>query len=201
MMRASLALLLWLGSGLLCTQAQTLQQSAIGSSLTIQVPDRDAGAAMVIAKAEALGGYFSTVTQEAVTLKVPAAKSRELIDFIKANWKPVQESYRTEDMAPSLDQLRARLKAKQELYDRFEKMLATADATDIIEVEAAASNLIGEIELLKGRLRAAQHRIDFASVAVNFKLLQRERPQDDGRSPFAWLNGLGLDNLFGGFER
>lgn len=200
MRRVSLALVLWLWGGLLCAQGQTPLQAAVGSRLTIQVPDRDASAAMVMAKAEALGGYFSAFTQEAVTLKVPAGKAGELIDFVKAHWKPVEESYRTEDMVTSLDQLRARLKAKLELYARFEKLLAAADAADIIEVEAAASKLIGEIELLKGQLRAAQHSIDFASVAVNFRLLQRERPRDDGNSPFAWLNGLGLEALLRGFE-
>jgi len=195
----ALALCLW--GGLLYAQGTSPQQVAIGSSLTIQVSDRDASAALVMAKAEALGGYFSAVTHEALTLKVPADKARELIEFIKANWKPVEESYRSESMVTSLDQLHARLKAKQELYARFEKLLATADAADIIEVEAAASKLIGEIELLKGRLRAAQHRIDFATVAVNFRLMQRERPRDDGSSPFAWLNSLGLEALLRGFER
>lgn len=180
---------------------QPVPDVAIGSSLTIQVPDRDASAARLIAHAEALGGYFSVVTQDALTLKVPAGKAKELIDFVKANWQPVQESYRSEALQGAIDQLQARLKAKQELYARYEKLLAEAEARDIVEVETAATQLIREIELLKGQLRALQHRLDYATVVLNFSLLERQRPGDAGSSPFAWLNTLGLDALLQEFER
>lgn len=180
--------------------AQPAPDLAIGSSLTIQVPDRDASAARLIAQAEALGGYFSVVTQESLTLKVPTGKANELIAFVKANWKPVQESYRSEALQGAIDQLQARLKAKQELYARYEKLLAEAEARDIVEVEAAATQLIREIELLKGQLRALQHRVDYASVVLNFRLLERQRPSEAGDSPFAWLNTLGLESLLREFE-
>lgn len=182
-------------------QAQTAQRVAVGSSLTVQVSDRDATAASLIRKAEALGGYFSVVTNEALTLKVPTDKAAELIAYAKENWKPVEESYRSEEVLGSMDQLRARLKAKQELLDRFDKLLASADARDIVEVESAATRLIHEIEVLKGQLQALQHRLDYATVVLNFRLLERQRPRDEGRSPFAWLNGLGLDALLGEFEQ
>lgn len=182
-------------------QAQTAQRVAVGSSLTIQVSDRDATAASLVRQAEALGGYFSVVSNEALTLKVPTDKAAELIAYAKSNWKPVEESYRSEEVVGAMDQLRARLKAKQELLDRFEKLLATADARDIVEVEAAATRLIHEIEVLKGQLQALQHRLDYATVVLNFRLLERQRPSDEGRSPFAWLNGLGLDALLGEFEQ
>jgi hypothetical protein len=182
-------------------QAQTAQRVAVGSSLTIQVSDRDATAASLVRQAEALGGYFSVVSNEALTLKVPTDKAAELIAYAKSNWKPVEESYRSEEVVGAMDQLRARLKAKQELLDRFEKLLATADARDIVEVEAAATRLIHEIEVLKGQLQALQHRLDYATVVLNFRLLERQRPRDEGRSPFAWLNGLGLDALLGEFEQ
>jgi len=201
MSRRRLALALSLTAVLVLASAHAAQQVAVESGLTIQVSDRDQTAAQAIAKAEALGGYFSSIANDAVTLKVPAAKSREMIDFVKAHWKPVEESYRAQDVVSALDQSRARLKAKEELYARFQKLLAAAEAGDILEVEASASKLIGEIELLKGRLRAMQHRIDFATVVLHFRLMQRTRPRDDGNSPFAWLNGLGLDALLRGFER
>jgi Domain of unknown function (DUF4349) len=181
--------------------ALAAEQVAVNSSLTIQVPDRDKAAAALIGKAEALGGYFSTFSNDAVTLRVPADKSRELIGFVKTDWKPVQESYRAEDLDASLVQTRARLKAKQELYASLQKMLATADAANIIEVETAATQLIAEIETLKGRLRALQYRLDFSTVTVSFHIMQRERPRDDGNTPFAWLNDLGLDKLLREFEQ
>lgn len=199
-MRRLLVLLTLLGACALA-QAQTAQRVAVGSSLTIQVADRDATASKLISRAEALGGYFSVVTNEALTLRVPTDKATELIAYAKDNWKPLEESYRSEAVVGAMDQLRARLKAKQELLERFEKLLAAADARDIVEVESAAAHLIREIEVLKGQLQALQHRLDYATVAFNFRLLERQRPRDDGRSPFAWLNGLGLDALLEEFER
>jgi hypothetical protein len=180
---------------------QAAQPVAIGASLTIQLSDRDKTAAATIAKAESLGGYFSLLNDDAVTLKVPAERSRELIDFVKASWKPVEESFRAEDVGASLDELRASLKAKQELFAQLEKLLAAADAGGILEVEAAGARLIGEIETLKGRLLALQHRLDFATVVVNFRLLRRERPRDDELTPFPWLNAIGLNALLREFER
>ncbi len=200
--RMLFAFTLLAGSALLpCTVQAAEQASSINSSLTIQVADRDKTAAALIGRAEALGGYFSTFSKDVVTLKVPADKSRELINFVKTDWKPVQESYRAEDLDAALGQTRARLKAKQELYTRLEKMLTTADAANIIEVETAATKLIAEIEDLKGRMRALQHRLDFSTLTVSFSLLQRERPRDDGNSPFVWLNDLGLENLLREFEQ
>ncbi len=113
----------------------------------------------------------------------------------------MEETYRSDDVADSLDQLRAELKAKLELYAQLEKLLAAADAAGILEVEAAAARLIREIEVLKGRLRVLQHRVDFATVRINFRLLERQRPKDDAQSTFPWLNTLGLSALLRGFER
>ena len=195
---------LTLGSALvfgICANAQAAQPVAIGASLTIQASDRDKTAAALIAKVESMGGYFSVLNDDAVALKVPAERSRELIEFVKASWKPVEESFRGEDVGASLDELRASLKAKQELYAQLEKLLAAADATGILEVEAAGARLIGEIETLKGRLRAMQHRLDFAAVVVNFRLLKRERPRDDDTVPFPWLTAIGLNALLREFER
>jgi Domain of unknown function (DUF4349) len=196
----ALALLSGLAFGT-CASAQAAQPVAVGASLTIQVSDRDKAAAAAIAKVESLGGYFSLLNDDAVTLKVPADRSRELIDFVKTNWKPVEETFRAEDVGASLDELRASLKAKQELFAQFEKLLAAADATGILEVEAAGARLIGEIETLKGRLGALRHRLDFATVVVNFRLLTRERPRDDDVAPFPWLNAIGLNALLREFER
>lgn len=192
--------LLTVGVQLPCA-VHAAEQVAIHSGLTIQVADRDKTAAALIARAEALGGYFSTFSKDVVTLRVPTDKSRELISFVKTDWKPVQESYRAEDLNTLLGQTRARLKAKQELYASLEKMLSTAESANIIEVETAATKLIQEIEGLKGRMRALQHRLDFSTVTVYFSLLQRERPRDDGNSPFVWLNDLGLENLLREFEQ
>ncbi len=199
--RLLLTIALFAGGTALPLLSLAAEPVAINASMTIQVPDRDKAAAALIGKAEALGGYFSSFSNDTVTLKVPGDRSRELINFVKADWTPVQENYRAEDLASALGQTRARLKAKQELYGRMEKLLVAADAGDIVTVEAAATKQIEEIEALKGRLRALQHRVDYSTVTINFRLLQRERPPAEGASPFDWLNTLGLENLLREFEQ
>lgn len=176
-------------------------QVAVGSSLTVQVSDRDKTTADAIGKAESLGGYFSSLDEKSVVLKVPATKARDLIDFAKANWQPIEESYRAEEVVTTLDQLRASLKAKEQLYAQYAKLLANTEATEIVDVEASATKIISEIEVLKGQLRALQHRVDYATIVINFQLLERERPQDNTNSPFPWLNTLGLSTLLRGFEQ
>ncbi len=196
-----LAFALFAGGATGTMAAQAAEPVAINASLTIQVPDRDKAAAALIGKTEALGGYFSSFNNDTVTLKVPGDKSRALIDYVKADWTPVQENYRAEDLATTIGQTRARLKAKQELYGRMEKLLVAAEAGDIVTVEAAATKQIEEIEALQGRLRALQHRVDYSTVTINFRLLERQRPPAEGASPFEWLNTLGLENLLREFEQ
>jgi len=183
------------------SESTVAAQVAVGSSLTIQVSDRDKTTADTIGKAESLGGYFNSLDEKSVVLKVPATKARELIDFVKTNWQPIEETYRAEEVVTTLDQLRANLKAKEQLYAQYAKLLANADAAEIVDVEASATKIIGEIEVLKGQLHALQHRVDFATIVVNFQLLERERPQDNANSPFPWLNTLGLSALLRGFEQ
>ena len=110
----------WIALAFASVAAQTGPQVTVGASVTIQVSDRDKTAAAAIARAETMGGYFSVLNSDAVTIKVPANRSRELIDFIKSTWKPVDETYRADDVGASLDELRAGLKSKQELFAQFE---------------------------------------------------------------------------------
>ncbi len=196
-----LTLALLAGDALLPATAHAAESAAIHSNLMIQVPDRDKAAAMLIGKTEALGGYFSSFTNDNVTLKVPADKSRELISYVKSQWLPVQEDYRAEDLASLLVQSRAQLKAKLELYASMEKLLLAANTADIVTIEAAATQQIVEIEGLKGRLRALQQRMDFSTVTVSFTVLQRERPLESGASPFEWLNAVGMEKLLQRFEQ
>lgn len=111
----------WIALAFGSIAAQTGPQVTVGASVTVQVSDRDKTAAAAIARAEAMGGYFSILNNDALTVKVPANRSRELIEFIKTTWKPVDESYRADDVGASLDELHAGLKSKQELFAQFEK--------------------------------------------------------------------------------
>lgn len=201
MKRIYFARLLSVLVGAVLSLSAAANQVAVESRISIQVADRDKTSAEVVAKAELLGGYFNAVDERSVALKVPAVKARELIEFIKSNWKPTEETYRAEEVVTSLDQLRASLKAKEELYAQYANLLANASVADIVEVEIAATHVIGEIEVLKGQLRALQHRLDFSSVVLNFQLLERERPRDNTMSPFPWLNKLGINALLRGFSQ
>ena len=194
--------ILLLGLALATPWAQAISPPpmAIGAELTLQLPDRDAAAAALIAKAEALGGYFSEAGNEGVVLKVPAAQADTMIEHARTLGTPIAQSYRSDAVQGEIDQLQARLKAKLELYERMQAMLAGAEAKDVVAVHVAAARLIREIEQLKGQQRALQHRLAYARVAVRFRP-QAPRGDDGPASPFGWLNALGLEPLLQEFER
>ena len=65
--------------------------------------------------------------------------------------------------------LKARLKAKKELEDRYLQLLEQAkNVKEMLEIERELSNIREEIEAKEGRLQYLQNKVTLSTIYINF---------------------------------
>ena len=163
--------------------------------LVIRVSDREAALQQVVAFGQGAGGWFSSLSGESVTLRVPAAKLGDVTNQVRLLGDVVERSYQSQDLSAEMADLLGRLAARRSVLDRYMTVLSTASAGSVVAVEREISRLVGEIEGIEGRMRFLQDRADNAELQVSFVFRERTAPRRDGSSNFAWLNTVNLVDL------
>jgi hypothetical protein len=171
-------------------------RTAISSTMVLKVSDRNKTADALIADAEKLGGYFSSRTDDQVTLKVPTEDAKSFIADAEKMGKVVERSFSANDVGGHLRELRTLLKSRQQVFQRYFAVLSSATQSTIVQVEAQMTQLVQEIEGLKGQIRLIQHQLQFAEIVVRFEFRERRPPSRDGNSSFEWLNTVNIADLF-----
>jgi hypothetical protein len=189
-MSASLVVCLALGAG---------PELAVHTSLVLKVADRVKIADQLVAEGERRGGYFTERSDETVTLKVPAARFKELVSVAEMLGVVVQRNHHAEDVALQLAELRARLRSRQEVLERYFAVIKTANVGQVVSVEREMTRLVQEIEQVKGELRVLEHQVELSTLNVQFQFQDRRPPAADGSSSFAWLNTVNLVSLLEDF--
>ncbi|MCB9741878.1 MAG: DUF4349 domain-containing protein [Alphaproteobacteria bacterium] len=172
----------------------------VSASITVAVTQRDAAAKTLVDAAEDMGGWFAALSDTSVDLRVPADKADALIELALAQGLVTQRSYSSVDLTPRLVELTARLKARQDMLDRYFAILPDAGAKAVVTVEREIVALVAEIEGLQGQLRVLEHQAQWAQVSVSFQSRSRAAPTRDGSSSFAWINTLNLADLLDSFR-
>jgi hypothetical protein len=169
-------------------------------SVVLKVGNRDQAADSVIAAAEKLDGYFIDRTDGMVRLKVPADSVKRLLAEVEPLGVVLERQQQAQDLGDVMDERRTRLSSKQEVLQRYFAVLAVAGPSAVVEVEQEMTNLVGEIESLKGSLQMYEHELRFAEVEVSFQFRERRPPVKDGSSSFRWLNSMNLADLISEFS-
>jgi hypothetical protein len=170
-------------------------ETRVQAALVIAVDQREEAADAAVAEAERLGGWFQSRTPAYVSLRIPVAQSDAFVDTVSAQGKVLDRSLSREDVSQQLADLRARLKAREEVIARYEAVLATASSKGIVSVEQQILAAIQDVERLKGQIRLLESQATMASVDVSFQFRDRQAPANDGTSSFAWLNTLDLQRV------
>lgn len=172
----------------------------ITASLTVQVDDRDAAEKTVVAAAKADGGWFTQLSESAVTVRVPVDKARPFVDRAQALGRVADRSWSATSLDEQTTLLEARLAARQDVLQRYLAVLADAQSESVVTVSSEINRTIAEIEGLQGQLRLLRHQGDYAQVTVAFQYVDRAAPRRDGTSSFAWLNTLNVADLQADFR-
>ncbi len=170
------------------------------AGVVVQVDDKEVAQAKAIAAAEALGGWFSALGAESVTLRVPAAKLPTLVEQVRALGFVVDRSMNREELGPRLADARAAVAARREVLARYYEVLGNASADSVVAVESEIDRVIREVEAYEGQIRAMEDRAAFAQVDVNFRFRDRSAPAATGQSSFAWVNAVDLGTMLADFR-
>ncbi len=177
-----------------CSAADAAE-TRVMASLVVAVSQKEEAADAAVAEAERLGGWFQARTPDHVSLRVPVDQGEVLVDAVSAQGKVLDRSLSRDDLSQELADLRARLKAREDVLARYNAVLAKASAKSIVSVEQQIMHAIQQIELLKGRIRMLESQAAMAAVDVSFQFRDRQAPVNDGSSSFAWLNSLDVQNV------
>lgn len=177
------------------TPAPVAEATWVQASLVVKVAQREAAAEALLAENRRLGGWFASLSDDAVSLRVPVDQADTLIAFASAQGLVVGREYSSTDLTPQLVDLQARVRAREEVLAQYFAILPTAKKGAVLNVEREIVRVVREVESLRGQLRLLEHRATWASVDVSFQFRDRQAPVSDGSSSFEWLNTLNLDAL------
>ena len=180
--------------------ASTLPEVRSDATLVVKVLDQRRAAEALIAKAQELGGFFVTQGGNAVTLRVPTQRLRDLMLAAEATGKVVDRSLTTQTVTPQLAQLRRQIESKRELLKKYFEVIDGATVGAVVTVERQISSLVTQVEQLEGQLKLLEYRSQLGELTVRFQFRDR-RPPPDTDSSFPWLNRVGLTRLYQEFDR
>jgi hypothetical protein len=175
-------------------------EEVVAGSLTVKVTQRDEAAEAVIERAEQAGGWFSALADDHVTLRLPAEQVEPLMGFAGELGVLADRQISRTDRSQELSQARARLATRQEMLEQYMAVLESASAGAVVTVEREVTQLVQQIEQLKGRIRYLEDQVTYGTVTVWFQFRDRSAPVSDGSSSFAWLNSLNLVDVVGEFH-
>ncbi len=172
---------------------------ALRSRVTVKVGDRDGAAEAIIKKAGAMGGYFTVRDNDHVVLKVPRTSLKSLQEYAESLGAVVGLEVEAVDVGGQLQEQTTLLHSREEVLKRYFAVMRSAGVDTIVEVEAAMTDLVEEIEELKGELKVLKHRANFGELNVAFQFHDRRPPESGGHSSFEWINSVNLVDLMEDF--
>jgi hypothetical protein len=180
--------------------AETPAVTAVTASLVVKVGQPADVADALVAAAEEMGGWFQTRSTTAVSFRLPSAQVDAFLAEASALGVVADRQFSANDLTTELVDQRSRLAARESVLDQYYAILATANPKAIVSVERQITQLVEEIEDLKGRIRYLEHQGEYARVDVSFQFRDRRAPSRDGSSSFAWLNTLNLEDMVNDFQ-
>lgn len=115
---------------------------------------------------------YANQTGYDLTIKVPAGKFENLLNFIIGNAsirKLENKSVNARDVTEEFIDIQARLKIKKEAQQRLSDLMKQAkNVTETLEVHKQMTDLLAEIESIEGRLKYLADQTDYSVINVSF---------------------------------
>ncbi len=147
--------------------------------LSIEVPNVSDAEASIRARAEQLGGYVVSVQTSgsgdyqtaSITIRVPSAQYGAAISDVEGlATKVLSRSLGGEDVTEEFVDLEARLRNLEASRNRLLDLLNQAtDVEDAIQVNAALTDVQGQIEVIQGRMKYLKDNVAMATISVDLR--------------------------------
>jgi hypothetical protein len=174
--------------------------------LQFETENLDVTSEHILREAKKVGGYIANDSERKehdrhkhyATIKVPAAQFDAFITGISTGIKHFDEkNISVTDVTEQFVDLDARLKTKKQLEARYHELLNQAkNVKDMLEIEREIGSLRADIESMEGTFRVLKHQISYATIEVQYYVLQIETERGFGHKFGQALRG-GWDNLMG----
>jgi len=167
-------------------------------SATILVADPERAGERLAEWAEEEGGYFLLKSTDRVLLRFPYRKMGELRSILEDIAEEVVDvSPQAVDLREQILGLRSKIRSREEILERNMSYIDEADVEGTLAIEREITQLLTEIEELKGRLRKlnVDRVLSRGDVALSF--MQQTIPEDIPSS-FGWINTLDFYAFMGG---
>lgn len=105
-----------------------------------------------------------------LTLRIPSTSFYAFVNEIESEAKNLQsKNISTEDVTSEFVDVKARLKNKKALEERYLELLKQGkNITDILEIEKQITQLRAEIESVEGRLKYLNDQVDYSTLEISY---------------------------------
>lgn len=142
------------------------------------------------------GGYMSERHEDALVIRVPAAKFDEVMEKMLVMGNVLSRHVRVQDVTEEYLDLMLRLKNARLMRDRMAQLLAAAKTVEeTLKVEKELNRISTDVERLEGRLKWLRDQVAYSTITIDFSA---QRPTDTSpvfQFPFPWMQQLGLTRL------
>ena len=169
------------------------RSTALVSHVVLKVVNPDDARAELLKKVGELGGFPILVEDAALQLKVPPGKLSEALALVAGQGLVIEKTLERNDLTQEIARLEGQLDSKRETLTRLRGFFDDSNAEATLRIEETMTEIVAEIEQVKGQLRVAEERAKWAVVDISFQFRERDRLVYVS-SPFEWLNTVGLSS-------
>ncbi len=175
------------------------RQTALEAKVLLKVVHPAKVRKLLMDKAASLGGHHTQVTDHSLQIKVPPQHLSSFLRYVGEQGLLLEKTISRADLTEGLAKQEGRLRSKQGIFVKLREFFDGSNLMATLEIERNMRQLVQEMEQIKGQLRVLRSRASHAAVNIRFNYHQRKK-LIYVRSPFQWLNSVGLDRFISEFQ-
>jgi|GEM_PF-5357334 len=147
----------------------------------------------LINQAKVQGGYFTELTPNQITFRLPIRNQEALLKVAEEkSLKVINKTSQVTQLHSQWLGLQATYTAKQTLAQEYMQIVSSANSTTGRMVERELIKLTAELESVQGQLKDLSYQARYSQITFNFQFANRLPPHPTGQTPFKWVNELGF---------
>lgn len=167
-------------------------------NIDAETEEFDAFIANIDAKVKALGGYMestnitgrsinasrSSMRNGNITARIPAKNLDSFITEVAEQSNITNKSESAEDVTLNYADTQAHISSLRKEQERLDELLLQADSIEtIIALEQRITEVRYELESYESRLRTMDNKVDYSTVYINVREVERYTPVEEVKQP------------------
>jgi hypothetical protein len=175
------------------------RRSALTARVHLKVVHPDQVRRALAQAAVAQGGHATRLTDQGLSVKVPPAALGEYLRAMGDHGHVLTKTLERQDLTETIADLEGRLRSKGEIFTQLRAFFDQSNLQATLDIERNMTQIVHEMESIKGQLRVERDRARWALVEIAFSFTPRDRLVYVD-SPFEWLNTVDLPRFLSEFE-